>query len=217
MTEPTAAPDDQHSFFPEEAEDEQRPRATARSIIVWGARTTGGLIGVGITVVVVIASIFVALPTWSVTPPVVEVSPEPASQMFVCPGPVLRLADDSGQNASEATPIGARPTTRFTSASGTVDVRSLDQSDAGTGGTARAPQVAFVDPVDGQTPVVSGIQSDRIPAQEGNIVGLVTASCEQPALRSWILGGSTQLGRTSILTIDNPTNVEATVDLDLYG
>ena len=217
MTDPEGPPDREPSFFAEETEDEPRPRASVRSIAIWGARTTGGLIGVAVAVVVVIASLFVTLPTWSVTPPVVEVSPEPASQLFVCAGPLLRLADDSGQNASEPTPIGGRPTTRFTSASGEIDVRALDQSDAGTGGTGRAPQVAFVDPVDGEAPIVSGMQTNRISALEGNIVGLVTASCQQPALRSWILGGSTQLGRTSILTIDNPTNVEAIVDLDLYG
>jgi len=212
MTDPELA-DDQ--LEPDAAE--VRSRVSARSVAIWGARASGGIIGVAIAVAVAGAAIFVNPPVLSVDPPVVTVDPEPAPQLLVCPGPLLRLADDSGQNASEATPIGDRPYVTFGSLSGELTTSSIAQSDAGTGGTRLAPQVAFVTPVDGAEPVVAGIQSSRVRAETGNIVGYATASCGQPTLRSWIIAGSTQLGRTSILTIVNPSNVEATVDLSLYG
>jgi len=198
-------------------EEPTRGRVSARSVAIWGARATGGILGVGIAVAVAGAAIFVDLPVLSVAAPVVVVAPEPAPQLLVCPGPLLRLADDSGQNASEATPIGDRPYVTFGSISGEISTSSIAQSDAGTGGTRLAPQVALATPADGAEPIVAGIQSTRVRAETGNVVGYATASCEQPVLRSWIMGGSTQLGRTSILTIVNPSNVEATVDLSLFG
>lgn len=200
-----------------DVEDTGRQRVSARSVAIWGARATGGIIGVAVAAVVVIGAVLVTPPSWSVTPPVVEVTPEPAAQTLVCPGSLLRLADDSGGNANEATPIGGVPTVRFTAASGSLARSPIEQSDAGTGGTSRAPQVARIDPEGGEAAVASGIQSTRIAAAEGNVVGYAATSCLQPALRSWVIGGSTQLGRTSILTIVNPTNVEAIVDLDLHG
>jgi len=210
---------DPHSIDePLESEpDEVRARVSAKSVVLWGARASGGVIGLGVAVVVAGAAVLVNPPVLSVEPPVVVVVPEPASQVLVCPGPLLRLADDSGQNASEATPIGDRPYTTFGSLSGEISTSSIAQSDAGTGGTRLAPQVAIVTPVDGAEPVVAGIQSSRVRAETGNVVGYATASCAQPTLRSWVIGGSTQLGRTSILTIINPSSVEATVDLSLYG
>jgi len=197
--------------------DPARARISARSVVVWGARATGGLVGVGIAVAVAGAAIFVNPPVLSVDVPVVTVDPEPAAQVLVCPGPLLRLADDSGQNASEATPIGDRPYVTFGALSGDISTAPLAQSDAGTGGTRLAPQIAFVTPVDGAEPIVAGIQSSRVRAETGNVVGYATASCAQPTLRSWIIGGSTQLGRTSLLTLINPSNVEAVVDLSLHG
>lgn len=194
-----------------------RPRVTARSVAIWGARATGGLVGVGIAVAVGAAALFVELPVLSATAPVVVVEPEPAPQALVCPGPLLRLADDTGQNASAATAIGEVPYVAFGALSGDVRTSALLQADTGTGGTRLAPQVAFVSPVDGAEPVAAGIQSTRVLATEGNVVGYASASCTQPALRSWIVGGSTQLGRTSLLTLINPSSVEATVDLSLAG
>ncbi len=217
MSDPESSSD---AFFPDPVPDEDpgRTRVSARSVVIWGARATGGLVGVGVAAAVAIAAVFVTPPSWSITPPVVEVQPEPAQQTLVCPGPLLRLADDSGQNASSATPISTRPYAAFSADSGSLERSAIEQSDAGTGGTSLAPQLGIVTPVDGASPIVAGVQSDRAAAATGgNVVGYVAASCESPTLRSWIIGGSTQLGRTSILTLVNPTSVEATVDLELYA
>jgi hypothetical protein len=204
-------------FPPDPMDEEPKARVTARSVAIWGARATGGAIGVGVAVAVGIAAVFITIPSWAVTPPLVVVAPEPAAQLLVCPGPLLRLADDTGQNANAATPIGGRPSVDIASDSGDVARSAIGQSDAGTGGTPLAPQVAIVSPVDGETPVISGVQSVAMPPGSGEVVGLAATSCETPALRSWVIGGSTQLGRTSILTLVNPSSVEAVVNLSLYG
>ncbi|OJX64692.1 MAG: hypothetical protein BGO95_02840 [Micrococcales bacterium 73-13] len=216
MTDPSAGAPPAPEL--DEPDAEPRARISARSVAVWSARASGGIVGVAIAVVVAIAALFVTPPSWSVAPPVVVVQPEPATQVLVCPGPLLRLADDSGQNASQATPVGTAPQVDFLAESGRLTTSAIAQSDAGIGGSSLAPRLGLVVPVDGEAPVVAGVQSSRIPAnQGGGIVGYAATSCEQPALRSWIIGGSTQLGRTSILTIVNPSSVEAVVDLDLRG
>lgn len=199
-----------------EGDDASRRRVSAKDVAVWGGRTAAGLVGLGVSAVVVAGSVLWTPPTWSVTPAELVVEPEPASQYIVCPGPVLRLADDTGQNASTATPVGD-PVVAWKAISGDLDVTWLAQTDAGTGGTRQAPRIGLVEPVDGEAPNVSGAQSTRVDAVEGNILGLTSTACRQPSLRSWVIGGSTQLGRTSLLTLVNPSNVEATVTLELVG
>lgn len=203
--------------LPDEEDAPRRPRMSGREAAIWGARTTGGAVAVVVAAVVAGGSLFVSLPSWSVAAPVVDVTPQPAQELLVCPGPILRLADDTGQNASDATPIDS-PALTFYSDSGTVTTRPLGASDvAGSGGTDRAPRIAVVDPVEGAAPLVGGVQTDTIVHSVATIQGLATASCTQPSLRSWIVAGSTELGRTSLLTLVNPTSVAATVDLSLYG
>jgi len=206
----TAAPGQE----PSEAPDEPRARVSARSVAIWGARTTGGIVGVAVAVVVAGAAVVIQPPTWSVTPPLVVVDPEPAAQTLVCAGAPLRLADDTGENADQASPIGDPPYVGVAVGSGDPVRSTIAQSDAGTGGTVFAPQVLVTTPVDGAAPVVAGTTSSAV---AGGVTGLVATACEAPGLRTWVIGGSTQLGRTSILTIVNPTSVEAVVDLDLYG
>jgi len=206
MTDPVAG----DGISPEPMDEEPKARVSARSVAIWGARATGGAVAVGVAV-------FVTVPSWAVTPPLVVVEPEPAAQILVCPGALLRLADDAGENASAATPIGGRPFVDFVVDAGDVSRAAIAQSDAGTGDSPLAPQVALVSPNGGGTPIAAGVQSVTIPAGGGEIIGLAATSCATPALRSWVIGGSTQLGRTSILTLVNPSSVEAVVDLSLYG
>jgi len=206
--------------FPADEEDQEREaprrRVTGRDVAVWGARTTGGLVGVGIAAVVAIAAVLIVPPSWSRGAPSVVVTPDPAQQLLVCPGSLLRLADESGANAGVASAVDV-PSVAFAAASGSPEQSALANSDAGTGGTAKAPQIARIDPSGGQSIAISGTQTSLLSKASGSLLGLATASCEQPSLRSWIVAGSTVLGRTSVLVLVNPTNVPATVDLTLHG
>ncbi|GAB2465345.1 DUF5719 family protein [Xylanimonas ulmi] len=51
----------------------------------------------------------------------------------------------------------------------------------------------------------------------GDLRGLAAASCAAPAISQWIVGGSTEVGSTAVLTVQNPSASTATVTLDVYG
>jgi len=197
----------------EEPEERQRRRPTVRGALVIGARTTSGLIGVAASVAVVIAAATIPLPTWSVTPASVVVTPEAAASRLVCTGSPLRLADESGEGAGTSSPLVTPVTTVV--GDGSVDVRSIAQSDAGTGGTDDAPVVLEIAPgADGAPRLDAGAQASLI--ADGDQQGLATQTCAAPTGRQWVVAGATTIGRTSLLSVVNPTTVPAVVDLEIF-
>jgi hypothetical protein len=205
--------------FPEQEPEEVASRSplTARGVALVGVRVAAGVVGLGVAVVTIGAASLLPLPTVSSTPPSVVVTPVPTAQQLVCPGSVLRLADDTGQGATTSSAIG-EPSTRFASSSGAVDTNALDQSDASTGGTASAPTVISTPPNPADPTeriLLSGAQSESV--SEGDFVGLAAASCSAVSGDLWLAGGSTAVGRTTLLSLSNPTEVAATVDLELFG
>ncbi|HOB57420.1 MAG TPA: DUF5719 family protein [Rhodoglobus sp.] len=212
---PAAQPD----LFPEQ-EDEvvaTREPLTARRVAIVGVRLVAGVVGLGVATVTIAASVLLPLPTVSSTPPSTLVTPVPTAQQQVCPGAVLRLADDTGQGATTSSALGV-PTTSSASSSGSVTRSPLQQSDASTGGTAAAPVVISTPPNaadPAEVILLSGAQSQQV--NEGDFVGLAAATCSAVSADSWLVGGSTAVGRTTLLTLSNPTEVPATVDLELFG
>lgn len=216
---PPAPPPREPDLFPEQ-EDEvvtTREPLTARRVALVGGRFVAGVVGLGVAAVTVAASVLIPLPTVSSTPPSTLVTPVPTAQQQVCPGAVLRLADDTGQGATTSSALGT-PTTSAASSSGSVSRIPLEQSDASTGGTASAPLVISTPPNaadPSEVILLSGAQSQQV--DEGDFVGLAAADCSSVSADSWLVGGSTAVGRTTLLTLSNPTEVPATVDLELFG
>lgn len=198
------------------AEDERpRRRVTARGLVIAGARAVAGLTTLGVAVVAVAGTSLLPLPTIASTPSSMLVTPVPTAQQLVCPGGMLRLADESGQGANTAFSLGSP---RVTAAAAGLQQRSLAESDAGTGGTTAAPLVLSVPPAaSGATEpaLISGAQAQRVAV--GDFVGLAAADCRGAAGELWLVGGSTAIGRTTLLTIANPSEVPAVVDLQLWG
>ncbi len=206
-------------LFPEQEVEEvvTRTPLTAKRVAVVGVRMVAGAVGLGVAVATVAASVLLPLPTVSSTAPSVLVTPVPTAQQLVCPGSVLRLADDTGQGATTASAIGL-PSLSSDSSSGAVDSVPLTQSDASTGGTAAAPTVISTPPNPAdptEVILLSGAQSQQV--AEGEFVGLAAASCAAVSGDTWLVGGATTVGRTTLLTLSNPTEVPSTVDLELYG
>ncbi|MEH0110314.1 DUF5719 family protein [Tersicoccus sp. MR15.9] len=86
---------------------------------------------------------------------------------------------------------------------------------ARTGIGVNSPSVLRASPV-GQTPTAAGaVLGYR--ADDGDLRGLAAATCQAPGNDLWLLGASTTVGRTAILTLHNPGTSPATVDLDLAG
>ncbi|MEP6481852.1 MAG: DUF5719 family protein [Rhodoglobus sp.] len=217
--EPTGDAIDRDSIFPEQDDDFVAPRepVTARGVAIVSARVFTGLVGIGIAAVVVVASALLPLPSITAKPPSTIVTPVPTAQQLVCPGSVLRLADETGQGATTSSAIG-RPTTNYSSSTKSIEAIPLEQSDASSGGTSSAPIVVSTPP-DTTHPtqqiLLSGAQSQSV--NEDEFIGLAAADCGVANSDTWLAGGSTSVGRTTLLTLSNPTEVPATVNLELYG
>ncbi|MCY7411684.1 MAG: DUF5719 family protein, partial [Salinibacterium sp.] len=190
---------------------------TLRGAAVIGGRVLAGAIAVASSVAVVAVASVIALPSISAQPASELVTPVPTAQRLVCPGSALRLADDTGQGATTASALGV-PELDFASNTGQVDATSLSESDASTGGTGSAPTVISTLPSVNDPAaqvLVSGAQSESVDA--GDYVGLLTSGCALASGDSWLVGGSTAVGRTTLLTLSNPSEVPATVMIEMFG
>jgi hypothetical protein len=217
--EPTGEALLRDDIFPEQDDVEVKTKRpiTARGAAIVGVRVVAGLVGIGVALTTVAASTLLPLPTVGPTPASELVTPVPTAQQLVCPGSVLRLSDETGQGATTPSPLGTA-TADFVSSSGSVDVVPLDQSDAGTGGTGQAPAVISTPPNPADPTeriLLSGAQAELV--QEADFVGLAAADCGAVSGDTWLAGGSTAVGRTTLLTLSNPTEVAATVNLELFG
>lgn len=136
------------------------------------------------------------------------VTPVPADAERVCAGSALRLSDDAGNDATKASTVGTATVATATTGS-TVERSSLDAST--TGGSD--PRLLTA-PAGKTTPQVAGSSWQNV--SSGDLVGVAAASCDDPSQSTWLVGGSTETGRTSLITLSNPTDVNATVDLSIY-
>lgn len=181
-----------------------------RARLVVGARTVAGLVGVAVGIGVVAASTFLPLPTARIEPTSVTVTPVPSAEQLICPGAVLRLGDELGANATDATAIDSPSTTRAAT-TGEIDSRPLAATDAGGG--LGAPVVLSL-PADSEAGL-AGSQSQSVELSDYR--GFAAAECSTPSSDLWLVGGSTAVGRTTLLTVANPGAVSATVTVELFG
>ncbi|MDO7881147.1 DUF5719 family protein [Salinibacterium soli] len=209
--------DDPFVDQPDEDFRESRAPVTVRGVAIVGARVVTGAIGIGVAAAAIAVAALVPLPRVASQAPSELVVPVPTAQQLVCAGPLLRLSDESGQEATQASPIGV-PELASDSSSGAVTSDPLDQSDAGSGGTDAAPRVISTPPNEADPSeriLLSGAQSQSV--SDGDFVGLAAADCGVASADVWLAGGATTVGRTTLLTLNNPTEVPATVDLELFG
>ncbi|MCU1418113.1 MAG: hypothetical protein JWP32_2287, partial [Schumannella sp.] len=90
---------------------------------------------------------------------------------------------------------------------------AIAASDAGNGGSSSAPAVLRIASADGSA--LAGAQSQAVDARDFR--GFAVAGCAEPSGSIWLVGGATTVGRTSILTLSNPTEVAAQVSLSIFG
>jgi len=62
---------------------------------------------------------------------------------------------------------------------------------------------------------VAGAQYQAV--DRGDYRGLAAAACSSPSSDTWLVGGSTAVGRTTLLTLANPGAVESTVAVELFS
>ncbi len=189
-----------------------------------------------VAVVVVAAGRFPAEEPRSVPPQAVEVPPAPS--VLVCPGPLRLATEQAGQDAEydpafDPSPVGAvsevraltgrrdaeSPATLVGSPLGGEEA-SLTLTPAVEAGAARVddvagPLVLRAEPT-AETPAwAAGVLSWRTGA--GDLRGLAATSCQRPAASVWLVGGSTALGSSARLVLQNPGATPATVRLRMWG
>ena len=223
-TVPAATESFPYPDFPEQDNDEldtapvvprERAPRTLKSAAVVGARVITGGIGLAVAAVVIAGAALLPLPTITVPVPSAVVTPVPTAQQLVCPGSLLRLANDSGEDATSASPIGV-PTVVSAVTDGVVQSTPFSTSEANTGGSSAAPRT-LTTPADGSDsvpPLIAGVESQTVAT--GDFVGVAAAGCSAASGDAWLVGGSTVVGRTTLITLSNPTEVAATVNIQVF-
>lgn len=185
---------------------------SAHAVTVVSLRVVRGLAGMAAAAAVIAAVGLVTPPTTGISPLETTVEPQAADLLAVCPGGLLRLGDDSGANAGQPFPVGAPELT--IAATGAPSHTPLEHSDAGTGGTDRAPTLLRLEPSDDAALTAAQAQTAT---GDGGIRGLAASGCGEPTSSAWLVGGATTVGRTTLLLIANPSDVDAEVSIELWG
>ena len=190
-----------------------RPVRTRKGVILVGARAVVGLIGIGTAVVTVAAATWLPLPTVGDGPTSTLVTPVAAAQQRICPGPVLRLGDETGQDATTAISVGRSEVVRAS----TRGVPALEDMQA-TQNTTNVPsqRLTLAPATEGEdSGILAGSQSQYVEAVD--FVGFAAAQCAKPSSERWLVGGATVTGRTTLISLNNPSKVSSTVNLSIYS
>jgi hypothetical protein len=199
--------------FPDEDEaplPPVRPRRDARSTLRIGARAVAGTVGIGIAAAAIAAATWLPLPHYVSTPPSMVVTPAATTQQRVCPGPALRPADarDGNANASAIASVG-HPDVTAASATGAAGTAPLKATENGAG---IAPMLLTL-PASANA-ALAGSQSESVSA--GGFAGFAAAECAETAAETWLVGGATDIGRFTLITLSNPGTVSATVSVTVF-
>ena len=165
-----------------------------------GLALIGAAAAVSLGAVVLLAPV----PELSPDPAGIAVTPDRSAQTVVCTGGVLGLTRGDDPQLT----VAQQPQRRSV---GTGLVESaVPASDALEG----AP-VAVTLPVDAPDTAVAAAESTRVSTAE--LRGLAAAECGRAERTAWLVGGSTQVGRTTWIVLTNAGEVDATVDLRVWG
>jgi len=201
-------PDDE-DLAPEEAAKGNALRTAG----VVSARAVLGIVCIAIIGATIGAASLLPLPSVRASAASKTIDPIPTSQELVCPGGLVRVATATGKAANTSSSLGD-PSVVGGANPGTVDPSSFASSDAGTGKTLAAPRRLTTSGSAG-TALESGAQSQSISTSE--FTGLTSAACASASGDVWLAGGATSVGRTTLLLMANPTDVAATVSLQIFG
>lgn len=178
-----------------------------RSAVQTGVRAAVGLVALAVGAGVIAAATAVPIPHLTETPAGREVTPVALDQQRVCAGSLLRLAGDTGASATTVTAVGSATTE--TSAGDSVEPKSTTLK--GADSTASDPLLVTAAASGTAVPQVAGSQSQSV--AESDLRGFAAAPCAEPTSSTWLVGGSTDTGRTTLIELVNPSDVNSTVDL----
>lgn len=176
------------------------------------------LAGVGgaiITGVVLVALCLIPFPRLFLSPVSLTINPTSTAPTKICPGGFVDVVGSSG----DATTFRAfaAPSIAVMSNGQPPTQSSLGVQDDVATDSSFFPQILTgQSSTDATKPnLIAGTQSQV--AKSDVISGLASSVCGEGSTDQWLVGGSTEVGRTTLLFLNNPLDVEAVVGLDIYG
>lgn len=206
-------------------------RATA------GLRRAGATAG-GLACLAAVAALAV-LPAARAGAPDVSGGPEarlvavpPAESVLVCPVPVSLVQPDVGDDQFSASPVPTESRLTAVATGGLASGATITDLAGGPTGALVGPLVAGPEAavVSGDLPeesrvvrgtpsgsgdALTGTTASRTTA--GDLRGLATGGCTAPGIEHWLVGGSTEVGASARLVVQNPGRTAATVALEAWG
>lgn len=166
----------------------------------------GGLVVAG----AVAAAIVGQLPALGVVDHVLVATPSSAPQALVCPGPALAIGA-SGTAANTVSATGRPARTTGTAGGAKVGSTALKRGNVSGPG---APPRSLTAPAASSAGAIAGAQVEQVTG--GDAAGLVATACTTPQSDLWFAAGATTTGRTSVLTLANPSPVAADVAVRIW-
>jgi hypothetical protein len=185
-----------------------------KNFLRYGLRSAAGLVGAAIAAAVVGFLCIVPLPNVTATARSQLVTPTPTDQRLICPGSVVDVLTLDG----DTTAFGAVGAPEYvTSARDTaITQTALSAPDASSGDGLTQPQQLFAPaPTTDASPLIAGVQSQQVATE--SLAGLASVACGEASTDAWLVGGSTETGRTTLLLLANPTEVPANVSVTILS
>ena len=169
------------------------------------------------------ASIFVTQPqiVLGEQPSVTKVTVNPKDLQLVCPGAFYRSGADTGAtvNAFSQIASAALSGTFAPSSAASLKVANFDSVVVGQNpsGSVAAPITitASGSTLAQGSALLNANQLQLI--NDSRAAGLLAAACLKPESDFWMLSGDTSVGRESLLILNNPGAVNATVSIEVFG
>ncbi len=174
--------------------------------------TALGLVSIGAIGVIIAGAALVPIPAIGGGLESKVVTPVATDRLRVCPGPIVRLGEVSGEDANLAVTVGS-PELIKDSTIGKVEEENLKP--AGSAENIPAKLLRLKPQTSGELGLVSGSQSQL--ANEPDLVGFAAAGCVKQSSDTWLVGGATTTGRTSLLLLTNPSSVDSEVSVEVYS
>ena len=176
------------------------------------------LAGVGgalLAAAVVAAAVLIPVPAITLQAARTEVAPSPGAQTRICPGGLVDILSRSGDATTFQGFAAADVVTSTLNTS--ITQTSLPAPDNVTADANFGPQLLQSEPsTDPLRPALAaGAQSQSTSAD--SIAGLAAASCGEASTDQWLVGGSTEVGRTTLIFLANSLAVDATASLEVFG
>jgi hypothetical protein len=129
----------------------------------------------------------------------------------VCAGPLVEIGSDPAA-ATAASSIGAPSIIGGDGDVVATEVSAVAAPDDAAGGAG--PSVISAPPAE-DTTALAGSQTQSVTSER--LAGFAASACVEATPETWLVGGSTDVGQSTVVLLANASTVEASVTLEVFG